>query len=98
MHRIGWVGVNAHRIVCTDGQCLSDDRVTIGLTHRDGGDGSSMLLFQFEGTHEGIPLVVRIDNELNAIDVKLVSPSVKAIRLVVSGALLMQTRNFMVIE
>ena len=65
------IGVNPHRIVCADGQGLTNDGVAIRLTNRDGCDGSPVLLFQFERTDEGVPFVVRVDNELNAIGVKL---------------------------
>ena len=45
--------------------------IVFRLTHRDGRDGSAVLLFQLERTNEGVPLVVGIDNELNAIGVKM---------------------------
>ena len=64
-------GVNANGIVRTNGQGLADHRVAIGFTHGHSGDRAAMLLLQFEGTHQRVPLIVRIHNELNAVGVKL---------------------------
>ena len=49
--------------------------ITVRFPHRDGGNRAAVLLFQFERTNEGVPFVVGIDNELNAIGVNWVSPS-----------------------
>ena len=64
-------GVNAHSVVRTNGQGLADDGVAIGLPHGHCGDRAAMLLLQLERTHQSVPLIVRIHNELDAVGVEL---------------------------
>ena len=71
LHGIHGIGIDANGIVGANGQRLSDHWITIGLAHRQRGDGASVLFFQFQSTHQRIPFVVRVDNELDAIRVKL---------------------------
>ena len=65
------VGVNAHSVVCPNGQRFADHRVAIRFPHRDGGHRSTLGFLQLQRTHQRVPFVVGVDNELHPIAVEL---------------------------
>ena len=64
--------IHAHRLIRADRQALADGGIGIGTAHGDGGDGPGTGgLLQFEGTHQGIPLIVGVHDEGDAVPIEL---------------------------
>jgi hypothetical protein len=65
------LGVHAHRIIGTDGQRLADGGFGVRPAHGDAGDRSALRFFQFQGAHQGIPFIVGVHDEGDAVPVVL---------------------------
>lgn len=63
------LGIHAHGIIRANGQGLADGGFRGRAAHGDGGNGAALGFLQLQASHQRIPFIIGVHDELDAVGI-----------------------------